>query len=827
MKGNIAEILRSCKKEEEVKSEVAKWLGFQINALGDIDHYSDSILFEFKYDKGFEKKENIAKVLGQVMYYIRKIEDGISTAYITAKIPGWICGIDKNGGFFVETKKFKKFYEDEGEKYDWDLAPSNPCKKLVADIQRRVDGIRVYEFSQEGEAEKFKEEYHNRNSLELGLVIPKNITKDNFYVVFREWDKLFGERVRNGYKSADYFLSDMVEGNTKQIKEGKDNYLIPIGDSTREKRLPHRLYEEFWKGYVKINPSEMGNIQTRKAILGEDFDRRIRGEYYTPLEFARVGLRYLDSVLGKDWLSSGEYRLWDMAAGSGNLELSIPTSCWKYCYLSTIEEEDVKYCSRIFPQATVFQYDYLNDDIDHIGRTDMFTKPKMPQNLVNDLKNDKIKWVILLNPPYKTAQNNSVKTSMKTWDKVSNTSIRRWMGKEDLLETSRELYMQFLFRISKEFEGKNTTLCLYSTIKYMVSNNDQKARDKFLKWTFCKGFMFDAKCFYLAKGGFSVSYAIWKLHEKQPLEQQTISFDVFNEKFEKYGTKHLSLKHRSNLLNKWVPRKRNTQIMVPFSSAFNKVTKEHTDVRDRIAEGFLFSCYSPSDKVEAYRLFNLLSAPNVSAGGFSVVPENFERAMVSHAVKKVIIPTWVNNGEQYYMPTKELPQDFVTDCVVWAAFADSNNAVALKDVEYKGTFYQIQNNLFPFTLEELRTWNVSDCSLAQQIQSANEDRFLANWLSTRHFSNEAKNLLDSARDLYKTVYGNLPDLDWAAAKIDTWDFGMMQIKVAITNSDIAKKEITSLKSAHRLLGNKLRPMVYEYGFMEEDVVPFETAETSD
>ena len=56
---------------------------------------------------------------------------------------------------------------------------------------------------------------------------------------------------------------------------------------------------------------------------------------------------------------------------------------------------------------------------------------------------------------------------------------------------------------------------------------------------------------------------------------------------------------------------------------------------------------------------------------------------------------------------------------------------------------------------------------------------------------------------------------------------MMQIKVAITNSDIAKKEITSLKAAHKLLGNKLRPMVYEYGFMEEDVVPFETAETSD
>ena len=43
--------LAPCRKEEEVKAEFCRFFGMKINALRTIDHYTESILFEFKYDQ--------------------------------------------------------------------------------------------------------------------------------------------------------------------------------------------------------------------------------------------------------------------------------------------------------------------------------------------------------------------------------------------------------------------------------------------------------------------------------------------------------------------------------------------------------------------------------------------------------------------------------------------------------------------------------------------------------------------------------------------------------------------------------------------------------
>lgn len=70
----------------------------------------------------------------------------------------------------------------------------------------------------------------------------------------------------------------------------------------------------------------------------------------------------------------------------------------------------------MFPYATCFQYDYLNDDVDLLfrvenqeqlplekgGRGDFAWK--LPQKLRDDLANPENKWVILINPPFATSQ---------------------------------------------------------------------------------------------------------------------------------------------------------------------------------------------------------------------------------------------------------------------------------------------------------------------------------------------------------------------------------------------------------------------------------------
>ncbi len=111
-----------------------------------------------------------------------------------------------------------------------------------------------------------------------------------------------------------------------------------------------------------------------------------------------------------------------MAAGTGNLEWFLPAEAYNSVYLSSLLEEDVSYCSKLFPGAIVFQYDYLNDDIDSVFENDPLfaSQRKMPERLLADLANPKIKWIVFINPPFATSQ--KAGTSGESKKNVSNTS---------------------------------------------------------------------------------------------------------------------------------------------------------------------------------------------------------------------------------------------------------------------------------------------------------------------------------------------------------------------------------------------------------------------
>ena len=73
---HLYDSLRGCAKEEEVKAEFCKFFKMKIFALRGIDHYTERVLFEFKYDRNFRNPENVARVLAQVMYYARMLKFG-------------------------------------------------------------------------------------------------------------------------------------------------------------------------------------------------------------------------------------------------------------------------------------------------------------------------------------------------------------------------------------------------------------------------------------------------------------------------------------------------------------------------------------------------------------------------------------------------------------------------------------------------------------------------------------------------------------------------------------------------------------------------------
>ena len=110
--------------------------------------------------------------------------------------------------------------------------------------------------------------------------------------------------------------------------------------------------------------------------------KRYLGEFYTPLIFAKKSLEYINDVISIDELKSGDYRIWDMASGTGNLEYYLDKELYKYLYMSTIDEKDIDYCKEKFRGACLFQYDYLNDDI--VVSDNIFNYQKLPKKLIKD-----------------------------------------------------------------------------------------------------------------------------------------------------------------------------------------------------------------------------------------------------------------------------------------------------------------------------------------------------------------------------------------------------------------------------------------------------------
>jgi hypothetical protein len=61
--------------------------------------------------------------------------------------------------------------------------------------------------------------------------------------------------------------------------------------------------------------------------------------------------------------------------------------------------------------------------------------------------------------------------------------------------------------------------------------------------------------------------------------------------------------------------------------------------------------------------------------------------------------------------------------------------------------------------------------------------------------------------------GNLNQPRTNKFKIETWDAGWYQIRMALKNADLAADKMIELKELHRALRAKLLPQLYEYGIL--------------
>ena len=284
----------------------------------------------------------------------------------------------------------------------------------------------------------------------------------------------------------------------------------------------------------------------------------------------------------------------------------------------------------------------------------------------------------------------------------------------------------------------------------------------------------------------------------------------------KIGTKKIEVVPEERGLNRWFCRPPCDTIFVPLKGSTLTATANTVFYSGNFAQLGYLNC-AGNDIQQASKLTALYSGVFSNGHGISVTPEVMSQALITWAVRQAIEPSWSNDRDQFQQPNRDLPEDFITDCAVWCLYHGSNQTSALKDVEYKGTKWQVRNQFYPYSVEWLRSLESMPQEVYSQLRSA-KDTYVSTWLTGRTLSTEAQALLDAGRKVYEVFYKEYANLNRTKYKLSYWDAGFYQIRNALLDAGKGLVELNDVKMAHNTLRAKLRPKVYEYGFLSPEII---------
>ena len=549
-------------------------------------------------------------------------------------------------------------------------------------------------------------------------------------------------------------------------------------------------------------------LERRDALIPLD-ERSFKGAFYTPLHIVEKAYDLLTQTLGKNW--QREYIVWDMCCGVGNLETKHSNP--RNVYMSTLDQADVEVmkATRTCVQAERFQYNYLNDDITETGDIDYSLTNKVPKKLREAIKTGK-KILVLMNPPYAEAMNpdnianesGDIKAERKV--DVSKTAIASGM---DIGYAKRELFVQFLARIAKEIP--TATIATFGTLKYVNAPNFEQFRQV---WNakYLGGFIVHSKAFDGLKGDFPIGFLIWKTNQKARMKTpiDEISVEVIDkDDASPIGEKMFYNIPGNRFLSEWIIRpKPNGTPCIPLKNAITPATSTKDLRGSHWADDAIASMICKgNDFQNAGKSTALLSSGYCSAGAFFVTEENLWQTAIVFTVRRIIKPTWINDRDQFLQPTGRLTDKFKNDCLAWMLFNGSNLTASADNLAWNNRKWSIVNHFIPFTETEVGA------------PGRFESDFMVRYMSDKTFSAESRAVLDAGREIWRAYFRhtdnratrdrlmlNRPDVGWYQIR--------SAIKIRNESGDYPPVSFALLEQAYTNLTEKLRPRIYELGFLK-------------
>lgn len=796
----LYEKLQQATSEEDVKDAYIKALGLKDYKKNLYDIQTKEIWFEAK--DGY--KHSTYAMFTQLMHYVQQaLNKG-------EEVPPFLCVIDTMKAAIMRSADVIPFLEKKTIK--WGRSASSYTQEALDAISAHI-GTYFVSFKIETHEEEFISTI--KNAIKTGDIIRTQITPDNLKQVFDKWVAMVGREIK-GVAEEDYallFFADIMHDGTAATH---DNLTAALMHKNGQPvfSLKGNIYElgnkegyrQFWAIYHKPPKSEYRDylLERRDSLIPLD-ERSFKGAYYTPLAVVDKAYDKITETLGNNWQK--EFIVWDMCCGVGNLE--VKHSNPRNIYMSTLDtaDVDVMKATKTCVAAQRFQYDYLNDDITDDGDIDYTLTNKVPDGLRKGIAEGK-KILVLINPPYAEATNRGNTSQVGDSEYKSGVAKTKFAktAMEDYGKGSNELYIQFVARISKEIP--TATIAMFSTMKYVNAPTLATFRHA---WNaiYLGGFVVHNKAFDGLTGKFPIGFLIWKTDPKLKSTITEIIVEVLDRNANPIGEKTFFNLPNNQFLTEWIVRpKTNKSDVVPLKNAVSTATATK-DLRGTKwsdgAIGYMLSGGNDLQHAEQHTV--IFSSGYSSARGYFVNPENLWQISIVFAVRRLIIPTWLNDRDQFLKPDKPLSHEFKNDCLIWMLFNRSNRTASANNLEWNGKTWSIVNHFIPYTEVEV---NAPDRF---------ESDFMVQYLKDKAFSTEAAAVLNEGKKLWQAYFAHIDvhtlrdDL-----KLNRPDVGWYQIRKALQarndSGDFAPVSFKPFEDVYKVLTEKLQPMVYELGFLK-------------
>ena len=364
---------------------------------------------------------------------------------------------------------------------------------------------------------------------------------------------------------------------------------------------------------------------------------------------------------------------------------------------------------------------------------------------------------------------------------------------------SKELFVQFLVRIKRELP--NAILAMFSTLKYVDAPNFEKFRADW-RAEYLDGFVVSSQVFDGLKGDFPIGFLLWDQSQSKAISQ--IIACVLDRCGKEIGEKSFAAHPSSSLLNAWIAKLRaRGESALPLSNACT-VSKNPRPKKQCFGSiGYFYA--SNNDLQHAGQETCITSSifTGGNGGGFFITKDNLWQVAIVFSVRMLVRHTWLNHDDQFLQPLQPLSNQFKSDCLVWMLFAGKNLSAGADGLRWNNRDWTLVNHFIPFT--------ETDVGASARFESD----FMVRHMSGMAFSPEAQTVLDEGRNLWRRYHAiGFPRKIRDELKLNRTDAGWYQIRKALeAYSDTQLTDFEPFKAAYAALSAKLRPLVFEIGFL--------------